>query len=335
MLFQNAWRLLTENFKNVYKIALYKIIVTLISTAVTVAIILPALVEIVNSAPVQVFLEDVKEFFIALFAADGKALTEVKEQIFATDGSLHNVFVLITSKAGEIVLAIVGCALVYLVKRFIETVCYFAVGNVLNDKMTTYADTPLRTSLVANLGKASVYAAVYVPVVFLFDVLTFGVVVMLFYLLPVVASLFCSVTLIVLLQALKLTATGVWMPAMTADNKRLKNAICPKDKFIKKQLGKYYGTYIIAVYLVIIVNMIAGVCTVGSALLLSVPASYMLFICLQYVYYYTAKGKKYFITYEKIATNPDHGDRAHIFDYIDEVKTSENKQENFENTEES
>ena len=87
--------------------------------------------------------------------------------------------------------------------------------------------------------------------------------------------------------------------------------------------------------MVIIVNIIAGVCTAGSALLLSVPASYMLFICLQYVYYYTAKGKKYFITYEKIATNPDHGDRAHIFDYIDEVKTSENKQENFENTEES
>ena len=95
MLFQNAWRLLTENFKNVYKIALYKIIVTLISTAVTVAIILPALVEIVNSAPVQVFLEDVKEFFIALFAADGKALTEVKEQIFATIQKEHRIPILI------------------------------------------------------------------------------------------------------------------------------------------------------------------------------------------------------------------------------------------------
>jgi hypothetical protein len=32
------------------------------------------------------------------------------------------------------------------------------------------------------------------------------------------------------------------------------------------------------------------------------------------------KGKKYFITYEKIETNPDHGDSEHFFEYIEAME---------------
>ena len=78
---------------------------------------------------------------------------------------------------------------------------------------------------------------------------------------------------------------------------------------------------------VIILNVIAAVCTFGSALLITVPASYMLFICVQYVNYYTIKGKKYFITYDKIASNPDRGDREHFFDYITQTEETSEKQE--------
>ena len=31
-------------------------------------------------------------------------------------------------------------------------------------------------------------------------------------------------------------------------------------------------------------------------------------------------GKKYFITYESIETNLDHGDHAHFFNYLEEEK---------------
>lgn len=84
--------------------------------------------------------------------------------------------------------------------------------------------------------------------------------------------------------------------------------------------------YAATVYIVIIVNVVAVLCTFGSALLITVPASYLLYICEQYVIYYTMKGKKYFITYESIATNPDHGDRAHFFDYIGEAEKQKTKE---------
>ena len=70
----------------------------------------------------------------------------------------------------------------------------------------------------------------------------------------------------------------------------------------------------------IILNVMAAICTFGSALIVTIPTSYLLFICIQYVNYYTVKGKKYFITYDRIESNLDHGDSEHFFDYIEEVE---------------
>lgn len=317
MLFRNAIRLLLENFKNVYKIMLYKFIVSLVAGALCCAMILPELLDIWNSQPMDNLFAGVRGFLVALFDADQAALSTVKNEIIIAG---KEVVELIAKKATGITLAAVGCVVVYLLRRVADTLCYFTVGSTLNDRMSTYSETHFFTAFVANLGKAFVYALVYVPVVFLFDVVTIGLVAFLIYSLNVLPGLFFGITLIVLMQALKLTFTGLWMPAMTADNKRLREAFRYANKTERKQRTKAYATYIAGVYTVIIFNVIAALCTFGSALILTVPTSYMLFICLQYVYYYTIKGKKYFITYDKIASNPDFGDREHFFDYINETK---------------
>ena len=327
MLFRNAIRLLLENFKSVYKIMLYKFIVSLVAGALCCAMILPELLSIWNSQPMETLLSGAREFFVALFDANQEELTMVKDEIIIAGKEL---LTLIASKATRITLAAVGCVVVYLVRRVAETLCYFTVGSTLNDRMSTYSETHFFTAFVANLGKAFVYALVYVPVVFVFDVLTIALVAFLIYSLNVFTGLFFGVTFVVVLQALKLTFTGLWMPAMTADNKPLKEAFHYANETERKQRSKVYATYIAGVYAVIILNVIAALCTFGSALILTVPMSYMLFICLQYVYYYTIKGKKYFITYDKIASNPDFGDREHFFDYITDKKQekTEEKSEN-------
>ena len=96
------------------------------------------------------------------------------------------------------------------------------------------------------------------------------------------------------------------------------------DKQERSQTAKAFSAYLVGVYFIVIINVIAAFCTFGSALIFTVPASYLFLICLQYVNYYTLKGKKYFLTYEDIATNPNHGDSEHFFDYIcDESSTKE------------
>ncbi len=318
MRFRNSLRLLMENFKQVYKLLLIKFIIGLVATALCCAFVLPELIRIWNSEAVQEFIANGKEFLVTLFSADPVKMDAIKEELFGDGGSISQVAALLSSMTLEIVLTIIGCALVYLLKRFAETCCYFTTGSILNDKMGTYAETKFSTAFVANLGKACAYAAVYVPLVFLFDVLILGLCYLILSFLPILPALFLVVTVVAVLEALRLTVTNAWMPGMTTDGKGIFQSMRCTDKTEKKQQAKVFGTYLVSVYIVIIVNVMAALCTFGSALLISIPASYFFLICMQYVNYYTVKGKKYFLTYENIATNPDHGDSEHFFDYIGE-----------------
>lgn len=320
MLFRNSIRLLMENFKGVYKILLYKIVVGLIVMALCSALILPEAIELAKSEPVQELLAGVKEFFHAFVSADKAMLENIKDSILSSSKDLTK---LVVSKAVELTWTAVGCVFVCLLGRFADTLCYFTVGNILNDKMSTYAETPFTSAYVSGLGKASIYSLAYVPVAFLFDVFAAGLCVLFLMTLNVFVALFLSMTALVAIQALKFTLTGRIMPAMTSDNKRLRDAIKAEDKTERKQWAKLYSNYLVTVYLNIIVNVVAGLFTFGSALLLTIPASFMLLLCVQYVNYYTVSGKKYFITYESIASNPDRGDKERIFNYIEDTTNEE------------
>ena len=323
MRFRNSLRLLMENFKHVYRLLWAKLIIGLVATALCCAFVLPELLEIWNSTEVQGLVENLKETLKVLVSADPDAMEAIKTELVGENGSFRQVARLLVSMRLEIVLTCVGCAVVYLLRRFAETVCHFTTGSMLNDKMATYAETSYSTAFVSNLGKASVYSVVYVPVIFIFDIVMIVLAYLLFSITSVVVGLFGAMTIIACGQALKLTFTSRWLPAMTADNKKLSEAMRYDNKKEKKQRAKVFSTYLASVYLIIIINVMAAICTFGSALLLTVPASYFFLICLQYVNYYTIKGKKYFLTYEQIATNPDRGDSEHFFNYISEEETAE------------
>ncbi len=332
MRFRNGLRLLMENFKQVYKLLLAKLIIGLVALVLCCAFVLPELLHVWNSAAVQGLLENLKTFFITIFLGDPAKMQGIKDAIFGEGGSLSQVTSLLSTMTLEIVLTVIGCVVVYLLRRFADTLCHFTTGSMLNDKMTTYAETKFSSALVANLGKASAYSAIYVPTVFLFDVAMLALLWLILTFLPVIPSLFLAITAMAVLQALKLMLTGTWLPAMTADNMRIFHAMRSLDKSEKKQLSKSFSNYLISVYLIIVVNVLMVICTFGSALIITVPASYFFLICMQYVDYYTVKGKKYFLTYEQIATNLDHGDSEHYFDYIGEESVEENKEnENKEN----
>lgn len=327
MRFRNSLKLLMENFKQVYKLLFSKFVISLISVALACSFVLPELSSIFGDVATKTLLSDVSSFIHAFFSANGTEMEIIKQNIIKDGGSLEAVFALIASKRTTLWLTVVGVVLVYLLRRYADTVCHYAVGSVLNDKMSTYADTPFWTSFVANLGRASVYALVYVPIVFVCDALTLLLVYFTMSIFSVVTALFLSVTLIVLCQSFKLTITGRWMPAMDVDGKGLKRALFCESKTERRQQLKMFSVYLVSVYLVIIINVLGALATFGSALLITVPASYFLFICVQYVGYYTVHGKKYFLTFENIETNPDHGDTEHYFDYVTDTKDEENQTE--------
>ncbi len=324
MRFRNSLRLLMENFKLVYKLLCSRIVIALVAMALTSTFVLPELDNIIGSAEIQNLLSEAKELLSAFLIADGEKMGIVKDAIFDKGGVLSQATSFLSSRALEISFTIVGCVLVYLLKRYAETVCYFTTGSMLNDKMASYADSGYWSTFVANLGKASVYSVVYVPLVFLFDVCILAVIWLVMSFMPIWAGLFLSMTATVFLQAFKLSITSHWMPAMVVDGKGIGKAMYIGENRVRKQRLKTFSVYLVTVYFIVAINVMVGICTFGSGLLITVPASYFFLICMQYVNYYTIKGKKYFLTFEHIATNPDFGDSEHFFEYIEKAN-EENK----------
>lgn len=335
MRFRNSILLLVENFKNVYRILIYKLLIMLIGTALISALLIPGLIEIFESVQFTALVESIEAFLVALVPADNASgvLTQAKDALLGENGTLAQFAGFVAEKATGIIWTIIGCAVIYLLQRFADTLCYFSIGGILNDKMATYAESPFSSVYVTNLGKASIYSLVYVPVVFLFDLITWALAILVLTNLPILLALFLAVTIIVVCQAVKLTFTSGWLPAMVVDNKKIKDVMFKRSDEEKQQRGKVFATYVGTVYAVIILNVIGALCTFGSALLLTVPMSFFVFICVQFVNYYTLTGKKYFITYESIATNESHGDSEHFFDYMQPAQ--EPAQEIMEDTQET
>ena len=106
---------------------------------------------------------------------------------------------------------------------------------------------------------------------------------------------------------------------MTADGFSIAQAISSWKKVEKKLRSGVFSTYLVSIYAIIVVNVMFGIATFGSALVLTVPSSFFFLICLQYVNYYTLTGKKYFINYEQIVTNELCGDESLAVELIAHV----------------
>ena len=329
MRFRNAFLVLLENFKNTYKILLYKLVVAIVCAALYFALILPEVNAIFSSAEWLALKENLTAFAAAFLPTGSAAQFEALREQLIND-TLPAFFQMLLGQTTGILVRLAFCALVYLVQRFVDTMCYFAVGSILNDRMRAYSDTPFSHAYLTNLSKSAKYSLLYVPVGFLFDLLSILVCVAFLELVPFLYAPFLCVTAIAVSQAFKFTCTSHWMPAVVADGKTLGGAIRMLSDMDKKQRSKIFATYLAAVFGIITVNVLAVLCTAGSALLLTVPASYLFLLCLQFVNYYTVTAKKYFITYDNIAKTSSFGDAEEFFKVV-EREEKEEEQEKLEN----
>lgn len=332
MRFRNSLRLLMENFGSVYKMLLYKLAVTVVFAALSAALIVPKLTAILDSPQWLAFISDIKDFVKALAGGNTAFLEGFKEHFTGVGGTVERLLMFLKDMVPSLLWALLGVVFFYLLKRVADTLCNFTVGSMLNDKMSTYAETSFSGAFVKNLASAWKYSVVYVLLMFLYNVAMIALCYFLFFYLlqlisfqPILLSLFLTVTFIVLAESLKMTLTGLWLPSMTAGGERLGSAMRLKGKVSSSQFKKIFSAYIVSVYIIILVNVAGALVTIGSILLLTIPASYFLLICVQYVNYYTVTGRKYFLAYDRVFDDPSRGDSAH---YLNAVGDAERAKEN-------
>lgn len=323
MLFKNAFHLLVDNFSLNYKYLLYKIIISAIAVGLAAALIVPNVAFLFSSAELDSLIELVKQFLRALVSGDVEFLNGFPSRFKDCIQALGD---LIVSRTGSVVFVCVAAVVVILIYRFLSGMGNFVFGGLIDDKMSSYAKTPFTSSYIKNLGRAALWQVIYVPVTFVYDVAVLAICyvfflvllnVISFTLLATGAALMLSVALFLVAQAVKLTVFNSMVPAMVSEKAKLSEAFKTGFAHCKKHFGSLFSTYLVTSLIILCMCVGGSLCSFGAALLLIIPMSFIMLICIQFVSYYTFAGKKYFLTEDKIVQPKENNNGEDFYDKFD------------------
>ncbi len=297
MRFKHAFHVLVDNFGTTYKLLLYRLVVALIGVALACAVIIPTLNALFSTTQ----FEQLKESFSALWEDIKHFNAEELRAKFESFSSSWTEFKgMIADKNWLVAIAVCALCVVYVIQRFLVGIGNYTVGALVNDKMTLHASSPFVSTLIKNLGKASLYSIIYAPLAFAYDVVG-GVVIWLvvFMALQFVHSwlfrIFLTAVIIVFLYSLKFTLTVEWLPSLIHGKLNNRQAIAYT---LNKKNKKFAGTLSTAVVLILIIfalNVAAALFTLGAGLLITIPASQLILTSYEFVNYFDATKQKYFV----------------------------------------
>ena len=307
MRFRNAFRLTMDNFVNVYKLLLFRLITGVLFFSLTYVVINLGLHDIFSSAEVERIFTLAAEFFRS-FVTDRTAFLESFQEEFTS--AIGDFLALLGANIGSIVGSLIGVCVIYLVARFVNGTATFALGGSIHDKMKFYSRTGFVSAYFKNIGKSVKYQLIYVPLGFVYDVLSLIFCWFFFFFTPsllpswgvltFLVGLSLAVAAYICLQAVKLTFISAWIPSVVAGDCSVTGGFVNSLKRFRG-FGGRFSSFLMTIYLVVVLNVVCAVCTLGSLLLISVPASYLLILCVQFVYYFEDNGKKYFLSFRKIS----------------------------------
>lgn len=310
MRLKRAFRIMTDNFSNVYKVLLFRVVTLSLSLGLSYLVLSLGLNAILESVEANTITTMLAEFFKALVSGNTEYLVSFSE---AFPLAITDFLNLIVANIGSIVGSVIGVVALYLVFRVLNGTATFAVCSIVNDRMSYYAKTHFSGAYFSNIGRALVYQLIYVPMAFVYDVLAlalcwgfcwlFFAAVSPWGFVGVFIGLALSVAGFICLQALKIACVSPWMPAAIAEKKV--GATLGKSLSDGTDFSARYSNFLIAIFLIFTVNVVCAFATLGSFLIVTIPASFVLLACLQLVCYYEDNGKKYYLSADRIVGGED------------------------------
>ena len=300
MRFKHTIHVLIDNFRLAYKMLLYILIVALISGGLCAAIIIPFMRGLDSNGNLYNQLSSsISELLNNIGNGD---MEYIKGSLEAVRTSFSAITDYLVDNPSSLVLCIIGLAAVALINRFFIGLGNYAAATNINDRMTMQANSSFVGSLIKNLGRACAVNGIYAPLSLIYDALTLALsgylTLGLLYKkagVPILLALMLFVVLVLLLISVKMMFTTDWLPAMICGRQRT----IPAIKFSLARRGKHsgavYSFYATSLVMIMALNVLAAIGTLGAALLITVPLSYLYVLCYEFVNYCDSKELKYFV----------------------------------------
>jgi len=296
MKFKHSFHVFVDNFSVTYKHLLYRLVVLLIAAGLYAAVLYPFVKGLTDSVQYHNLYEGIKSFLKNLVEGHPTELGQATEQI---KESFKALLIFIEDNKGNIAWGIVGVLAIHLIAKFFSGLGNYATAAVINDKMALHAKSPFLLTLIRNLKEASLYNLTYVPLSFVYDTIcNFGLFMLVFkglFFIPIIIRIFLFVTLEVLAISVKMTFTSDWLPSLIRGKKGQKKAFLYTFDRRKKDTFNVLSNFVILILLIFAINVCATLFTFGAATLITVPSSYLILVCFEFVNYYDREELKYFV----------------------------------------
>ncbi len=295
MKFKHTFNVFIDNFSVTFKQLLYRVIIMIIAAVIYALIINPYKNTLTGSEDYISLTNGIKEFLNNLIYGRPD-IAQSTEQIKT---AFDNLLAMVTSNRENIAWGAVAIVSVHFVEKFFTGLGNYAAAAVINDKMALRANSSFTLTLIRNLKEASLYNLIYVPLSMIYDAaivlgLYFLVFKGLFFIIvPLQLSIF--VTLAVFAISIKMMLTTDWLPALIRGKKGQGKAFVYTFNRRRKNNLNVLANFFVLVMIIFILNVVGAVFSLGAALLITIPSSYVILLCFEFVNYYDREELKYFI----------------------------------------
>ena len=167
MRFKHTINVLIDNFRVTYKLLVYLLIVVLITTGLGAAIVVPFFDRLGHVEYYTAITEAVRIVLREIIHGNFMSLPEHFETISTNFTDLLSY---LSENPGDLVLSALGLVFVALISRFLISLGNYTACALINDKMAMQANSSFCGALIKNLGNASLYSVIYMPISFVYDV---------------------------------------------------------------------------------------------------------------------------------------------------------------------
>lgn len=288
---KNFLKIFTSKFSMVYAILLYLIVILLIIASVSVFAIIPVYRFLDEKGVLDMLGELLTRFVINGYSTDvvqlaSECFANIRNALsYRTDLFFLSVFYIVLV-LGVLFRLTVGMLELPLLKKLQGAMSDNASYGFVGLFISTFVDS-LLYSIVKILVKFAADIAVYA--------LVFVISSALFNTAAAIMVPFVGCFILVMYYAFKGGLTACWGAGIAVDGKSIFGALKYSVKTFFSDFLRFYGTYVVLLFLLLGINFFLARYTFGASIVISVPISLFLVYVFNMTYYYTKRGYRYYV----------------------------------------
>lgn len=310
MFIKNSLSLFVNNINISFKAMLYRLVVVSVCTAIV------ALISSIN-LNVILFSEEASNFIDSLRAALSSFIGANYSFDMKVAESYDALMNLVKANISSVIGTIIGIAAFAYVENFLLGVCHFAVTKCVNAHMSSITKLGFTEAIFSSLGTAAPFEAIYAAIKILVVILTVALCGVFAIYTIAYLSLFALIIAVwgmIVIISFYLTITAPCRPSVVNG---LGVTAAFKAKYDSKKFWTCFGSFVLALTVAIVVNVLFFATTFGAGLMISLPLTTLFFACLKLVVYYNLNDRKYYIDIDTIITPVKLREDGELLDKVD------------------